>query len=184
VEPAGAQLHDLLPAKPLEELGGVLMSLRVAVSGDAVLLVAPPGAGIIKKRSCKKQTQQDEAHDRSFSIPPLSRSHSRVQASLVGDDGGVPGAAGDVDDREAHENLDASWGGVARLVAMSELPVHAPAPPARRENDGDRERAVFACVRHPIRKTNDEEGGEIDFLSFCPPSRWRIRPSSARSVGT
>jgi hypothetical protein len=60
---------------------------------------------------------------------------------------------------------------VAGLVAVPELAVHSPAPPARRENDGDRERAVFACVRHPIRKTNGEAGGEIDFLSFCPPMK-------------
>ena len=129
MEPASAQLHDLLPAKPLEELGGVLMSLRVAVSGDAVLLVAPPGAGIIKKRSCKKQTQQDEAHDRSFSIPPLSRSHSRVQASLVGDDGGMTRSAGDVDDHETDQCLDPARGGMTGLVPVTELTVHAPAPP-------------------------------------------------------
>jgi hypothetical protein len=42
----GAQLHNLLPAQPIEELGRVLMSLCVAMSSHAILLVAPPGGNV------------------------------------------------------------------------------------------------------------------------------------------
>ena len=41
MKPARAQLHDLFPAEPLQQFGSVLVPFGVAVSGNAVLLVAP-----------------------------------------------------------------------------------------------------------------------------------------------
>ena len=145
VEPARAQLHDPLPRQPLQQLGGVLVTLRVAVPRHAVLLVTPRVQAAPARDHCGVPApardvdhgQSDEAVDtlgrRVSRLVPVSQlavhpAPPGEEVALGGHGGGVVGTAGDVGYDLAGEGVGEAGDVLPPVVAVAEAAVVATAP--------------------------------------------------------